>query len=162
VITTETEPASPRQDVPKLYDRDMEELYENGKGRRYSLLFAVNGGAYTLAVFLLSLTQTIGRVPVDSVLLFILAVATMLFSWIMCDDVYEFGIKVQKLDLAVRKEPDPLKVLLFGEKGQQVLKSFRWLLTLAWLIAAAVSISTIFFGISLTTPPGADSTEGET
>src|SRR3712207_2564633 len=38
-----------------IFDKDVEDLYESGKARRYSLLFAVNGGAYTLAVFLFGL-----------------------------------------------------------------------------------------------------------
>jgi len=32
---------------PKLF-----ELYENGKHRRYSLLFSINGGAFAIAKFL--------------------------------------------------------------------------------------------------------------
>jgi hypothetical protein len=66
------------------------ELYENGKHRRYSLLFAVNGGAFAIAK--LSVGES-GKpaVVLGSLTLQELAFGMALFTAFMVGDIYVFG-----------------------------------------------------------------------
>lgn len=66
------------------------ELYENGKHRRYSLMFAVNGGAFAIAKLL---TCESGK-PSDvlgSLTLQELAIGMALFTAFMTWDIFVFG-----------------------------------------------------------------------
>ena len=87
----------------QLTKKDVFELYEQGKHRRYSLLFSVNGGAFAIG------NLFVGDHGQDKVLgdlkLWMLAVAMMLFSGVMCFDIWMFGEKMKKLS-KVLNDPD--------------------------------------------------------
>lgn len=99
------------------------ELYENGKHRRYSLLFAVNGGAFTIAK-LLSADAAPGGIVLGELTLAQLSLGMMAFTAVMVWDLYAFGEKMRKnyLDDA------------FGPQGKVVLVLLGALLFTGWLL----------------------------
>src|SRR5262249_30897364 len=97
--------------------------YENGKERRYQLLFAVNGGVLAIA----------NISPINWQNLF-LACLMIYFTVIMTDDIREFGKKFHAL------YPD-----LFGPAGERVLKNIRVVLCLAW-IGVILSMVLVWIG----------------
>src|SRR5215831_14969223 len=69
--------------------KDVVEIYEKGKERRYTLLFSVNGGALAIAKLI---TGAEGHmVVVGGLHLWMLAYAMMVFSLFMAFDIYKFG-----------------------------------------------------------------------
>lgn len=66
------------------------ELYENGKHRRYSLMFAVNGGAFAIAKLLTGESGKPG-VVLGSLTLQELAIGMALLTAFMTWDIYVFG-----------------------------------------------------------------------
>ena len=66
------------------------ELYENGKHRRYSLLFAVNGGAFAISK-LLVVEAGKPSVVLGSLTLQQLAIGMAAFTLFMVWDIYVFG-----------------------------------------------------------------------
>lgn len=66
------------------------ELYENGKHRRYSLLFAVNGGAFAISK-LLVVEAGKPSVVLGSLTLQQLAIGMAAFTLFMVWDTYVFG-----------------------------------------------------------------------
>jgi hypothetical protein len=66
------------------------ELYENGKHRRYSLLFAVNGGAFAIAKLLVGESGK-SAVVLGGLTLQELALGMALFTAFMVWDIYVFG-----------------------------------------------------------------------
>jgi hypothetical protein len=70
------------------------ELYETGKHRRYSLMFAVNGGAFAIARLLTAEPGKSGVVLV-SLTLQELAIGMAAFTAFMTWDIYIFGHKMR-------------------------------------------------------------------
>jgi hypothetical protein len=70
------------------------ELYENGKHRRYTLMFAVNGGAFAIAKLLAGESGKSG-VVLGSLTLQELAIGMALFTAFMTWDIYVFGLKMR-------------------------------------------------------------------
>ena len=62
------------------------ELYENGKDRRYKLLFAVNGGAYALIGFLIEKGKALERQPIAVWTFVCIPIALILYTWVMYFD----------------------------------------------------------------------------
>ena len=102
------------------------ELYENGKNRRYSLLFAVNGGAFTIA------NLFVGKSCKSSILLgsltlqqlaFVMAVFTFFMAW----DIFVFGNNMRKTYLPKS----------FQWQGKAVLFVLGALQLTGWLIVGA-------------------------
>ena len=100
------------------------DLYENGKHRRYSLLFAVNGGAFAVANLF---TREPGKPPaaLGNLTLFELSIGMALFTLVMVYDIWTFGEKMRKAHL-----PDS-----FGPEGKRVLLLLGALLCIGWLLA---------------------------
>lgn len=71
------------------------ELYENGKHRRYGLLFAVNGGAFAIAKLLVSESDKPGIV-LGNLTLQELAIGMAIFTVFMVCDIYVFGDNMRK------------------------------------------------------------------
>ena len=67
--------------------------YEQGKHRRYSLLFSVNGGAFAITQLLAKFSQgdswSIGPSPAG--------VANVMITVLVVLDIYTFGKKMRKL-----------------------------------------------------------------
>jgi hypothetical protein len=96
-------------------------IYEDGKHRRYSLLFAVNGGAFAVAKVLTGesgacAVRVLGRLTLSE-----LAVGMAIFTILMVYDIFEFGYKWKR------------KANVFGRTGQVVLVCIGLLLLGGWL-----------------------------
>ena len=107
--------------TPHRYNKDIIDIYESGKHRRYGLLFAMNGAGYTLAVFLFDLAPRMATPVVGYLLLVLLAVVLGRFSRLMGADIDAFGKRMRDLDKLVRGAPE---LELYGPIGQKVLASF--------------------------------------
>jgi hypothetical protein len=99
-------------------------LYENGKHRRYTLLFSVNGGAFAVAKLL-----TGGEGKAATVLghltLAQLCWGMVFFTIAMMADIFFFGYKMKRDD-------SPIDV--FGLPGQLVLLSVGLLICGGWFL----------------------------
>jgi hypothetical protein len=102
--------------------KDIFSMYESGKDRRYTLLFAVNGGAYAIATWLLKDGKQVSGTSLRPLEIGI-AVGLIVFTVIMCMDIYEFGKKMRNLGYPLR---------LFRDGGQWVLGGLAALLILGW------------------------------
>lgn len=108
--------------------REVFELYENGKHRRYELLFAVNGGAFAIA-------KLIGEHKIDLGMLHLPQVAggMVLFTGLMVFDIYAFGDKMHVLAKKIDKRKD---YQVFGPQGRAVLIAIGLLLSAGWTLAS--------------------------
>ena len=112
--------------MAKISSKEWIDLYENGKDRRYKLLFAVNGGAFAVAQLLVG-TADKGGLVLGGLRLWQLAVGMAFFSAVMVLDIYAFGKKMS--DKAPRLE-------LFGPIGRFVLGGIGLLLVAGWCMVA--------------------------
>lgn len=99
--------------------KDALELYENGKHRRYGLLFSVNGGAFAIAKLLAGQGNVLGGLSLKE-----LSIGMVLFTVVMVWDIFEFGRRS-------RKEPIPY---VFGPAGRIVLILLGALICIGWLL----------------------------
>src|SRR5690349_12294278 len=95
------------------------ELYENGKGRRYALLFTVNGAAYTLASLLTE--KHVGRLDLPKI-----AIGMICFTLLMLLDIVAFGSKMS----------NTLSGRVFAWPGQTVAWGTCLLLIAGWVFAS--------------------------
>lgn len=111
-------------------------LYETGKGRRYNLLFAVNGGAFAILELIAGSGETVRSALLESGVVlgdlraWHLAVGMALFDLVMTVDLYAFG-----KDLHARSGE-----AVFRAAGRIVLVLIGLLLSTAWLLAAAPAL----------------------
>ena len=109
-----------------LKTKEAFDIYENGKHRRYSLLFAVNGGAFAVAKLFADDPAKQDRVLGD-LSLTQLAVGMAIFTTVMIWDIYLFG---QKMRAKYLKDA-------FGPQGKIVLFVLGALLFTGWLLVGA-------------------------
>jgi hypothetical protein len=113
-----------KADMPTgLSPKEAFELYENGKHRRYGLLFSVNGGAFAIAKLLVGQAEG-HRAVLGALNLSELSAGMALFTIIMVADIFAFGQKMREDYL-----PDD-----FGWYGKAVLISIGILLFAGWLL----------------------------
>jgi hypothetical protein len=108
--------------------KDVFKFYEDGKGRRYGLLFAVNGGA-------LAIIKGIGDTKAADAAAQSVSVASIgmiLFVLIMTVDIWTFAgrMRAEALKFGITDAPVP-----FGRIGKAVLLLNALLLMLLWLTA---------------------------
>ncbi|HKR60895.1 MAG TPA: hypothetical protein VJS64_14330 [Pyrinomonadaceae bacterium] len=98
--------------------------YIDGKMRRYSLLFSVNGGAFAIAKLLAddSTAKLLGRLTVRH-----LAFGSIVFTIVMVVDIWLFARMIQR---------EFLKKLVFGKPGKTILLLLGALLIGGWLLVA--------------------------
>jgi hypothetical protein len=108
-----------------LTTKEAFELYENGKHRRYSLLFAVNGGAFAIAKLLMERIAN-PEMVLGSLRLWQLSVGMVLFTIVMVWDIFEFGLKMQRTYLPHE----------FGPRGRIVLLLLGGLIALGWIVVS--------------------------
>jgi hypothetical protein len=111
--------------------------YENGKHRRYSVLFSVNGGAFAIAQ-LLQKSAPDGSWKVGHLTLHKLSWGLCLFTIVMVFDIYKFGEKMRKIQEQILKqmhEHDPTLPQLFGRPGKVVLLAIGVLICAGWFFA---------------------------
>jgi hypothetical protein len=108
-------------DEPSLKDKMT--LYEDGKHRRYSLLFSVNGGAFAVAKILVGTegkhAEVLGQLRLSD-----LSWGMILFTAIMAADIYAFGYKMRKTYLREA----------FDWRGKLVLISLALLICIGWYL----------------------------
>jgi hypothetical protein len=105
-----------------LQVKDAYTLYEEGKKRRYNLLFSVNGGAFAIA----KLLKDSGTAVLGDLSLAHLAIGMGMFTILMVWDIYAFGEKMHK----------QLKEEVFGAEGRAVLILLGILIVLGWFLVA--------------------------
>ena len=97
------------EDIPL---KDKLTLYEDGKHRRYSLLFSVNGGAFAIAKLLVGAEEkpatVLGQLTLPE-----LSWGMILFTAVMVADIYAFGYKMRK-DFALKVFATIGKVVLIS------------------------------------------------
>ena len=92
--------------------------YEDGKKRRYDLLFAVNVGVLAIA----SISPADWRYVV-------LGIAMIIFTWTMTSDIDAFG-KHFRFSGSGDDESKEYDFGFYREAGERVLKQIRWILCL--------------------------------
>jgi hypothetical protein len=102
---------------------DIFKAYEEGKHRRYELLFAVNGGAFVIAKLFADPPEQSGIL--GNLTLWQLSLGMVLFTIIMVVDIFVFGIKMRK-QLST----------LFGWQGQLVLILIGFLIAVGWTLVS--------------------------
>jgi len=97
--------------------------YEDGKHRRYTLLFSVNGGAFAIAKIAAGHdpAQALGNLTIGE-----LSVGMILFTILMTYDIFAFGIRMKK-----KYVHDA-----FGGPGKIVLILIGLLICAGWLLVA--------------------------
>ena len=96
-------------------------IYEDGKHRRYDLLFAVNGGAFAIAKLFVSQTPTalLGNLTLGE-----LAAGMIVFTIVMTADIYMFGEKIRTSYVSDA----------FGWQGKLVLILIGALICAGWFL----------------------------
>ena len=102
--------------------KGISELYLEGKMKRYSLLFSVNGGAFAIIQF------SKGELP-GVLSMFGLSLGLILFTVLMVSDIWLWG--------ADMREKHGVK--LFRPVGQTILLMIGALLVTGWLLMGVVS-----------------------
>jgi hypothetical protein len=109
---------------------DIFRAYEEGKHRRYNLLFAVNGGAFAVVELFATLAKQPPRedfVLVGSLTLSQLSLGMALFTIVMVVDIFLFGENMR------RREPE---LDLFAWQGKTVLILIGLLIAAGWTWAS--------------------------
>ena len=108
---------SEEKNVPESF-----RTYEDGKHRRYSLLFAVNGGAFAVAkLFAESKVSVLGNLTLHE-----LAVGMILFTVVMTVDIFMFGEKMRTT----------YSIDAFSWQGKTVLVMIGILICAGWFLVA--------------------------
>jgi hypothetical protein len=107
--------------------------YEAGKGRRYGLLFSVNGGAFAIAKLLVDprAATLLGGLALEH-----LALGMLLFTTAMVADIYAFGRAMRSTLPADAFEADGQTLAVFGRPGKIVLLAIGLLIAVGWLLVA--------------------------
>ncbi|MDQ4121960.1 MAG: hypothetical protein M3209_10995 [Acidobacteriota bacterium] len=107
-------------------------LYENGKQRRYNLLFAVNTAVFAIAQFINKERVVNDKFSVLS----IFSVGMILFTVVMVIDIFKFGKRYRELvnQLASSDTPNKFKDSIFGGWGKFLLFFLGVLICVGWLM----------------------------
>lgn len=97
-------------------------MYENGKNRRYNLLFAVTGGAFAAVLAIKDPAKHLGSLSIKA-----LSVGMVIFTIIMCIDIFTFGFNFRS----------ELNNKVFGQVGWFVLTSLCLLIVIGWLMVGS-------------------------
>jgi len=123
--------ATPPSEPPRAFNEGLFKGYEDGKHRRYNLLFAVNGGAFAVA----KLLGERGTAGVGNLTTSHLAVGMIIFTAIMGFDIFMFGRKMRKQSMP-DSQPDSQKTSLwtglFGWEGRFVVVAISILISVGW------------------------------
>ena len=113
------------------------DLYENGKGRRYGLLFGVNGGAYALVGLLIGKDARLDALtwsPLTVWAFVLIPIAMIVYTWLMYQDILAFGMKMRRYAQELERDPD-----IFGPAGVAHLRYVCLLFAVAWAMAAVLA-----------------------
>jgi hypothetical protein len=109
---------------------DLVKLYEDGKHRRYEMLFLVNGGAFAIAKLMLDKSNpshVLGKLTLTR-----LSIGMAVFTAIMVYDICSFGRKMRKQMQELLKRED---VDMFSREGKAVLGAIGALIIAGWICA---------------------------
>lgn len=110
--------------------------YEDGKHRRYSLLFTVNGGAFAVAKLFANaeiLSDPKTAKVLGSLTLCQLSFGMILFTALMTFDIYIFGHRMRKYILEVAKQRNvSIWQGPFSGPGKVVLVTIGALICVGW------------------------------
>lgn len=104
------------------------DLYENGKHRRYTLLFAVNAATLAIAQ-LMNANKQMGGLTQKT-----LAVGMAVLTLVLIVDIWKFGQRSRTNPLFSDPPPAKPPLDLFSYVGQFVLGLVGLLITTGWLI----------------------------
>lgn len=121
-------PKKPPKRLPECY-----KAYEDGKHRRYELLFAVNGGAFAVARLAPDPTTCL---VLGGLSLGWLAAGMVAFTVVMVADIFFFGQMMRSTNPTDGSRPNDATVRVFGWRGKVVLVFIGVLICLGWLLAA--------------------------
>ena len=107
--------------------------YESGKQRRYSLLFSVNGAAFTVAKLLVCSNP---EIVLGGLSLIQLAIGMVGFTLLMSVDICFFGKHMRSTIPDAQGGTRSDYVEVFGAIGKAVLASIAGLLCAGWLLVA--------------------------
>lgn len=115
-----------------MLDNDTQKLdglrtYIDGKMRRFSLLFAVNGGAFAIAKLMTGTNQDGGAALLGSLKLWHLALGSIVFTVLIVVDIYLWAQRMKK---------EFLGELAFGIPGKTILLLLGVLIISAWTLVA--------------------------
>lgn len=102
--------------------------YIDGKMKRYSLMFAVNGGAFAIAKLMAEDGKASNTILLGHLQLWHLALGAILFTVLMVVDIYLFGQMMKKKFL---------NDLAFNVPGKLILIFLGILLVSAWALVAS-------------------------
>jgi hypothetical protein len=102
---------------------EITKFYEDGKDRRYKLLFAMNGGAFTIVKALAG--ESDSPLFLGSLELWHIGLGMAMFTLVMVADIDAFGVKMRKKDDQ-----------LYGPVGEIVLLSIGSLIVAGWVLSA--------------------------
>jgi hypothetical protein len=114
--------------------------YQDGKMKRYTLLFSINGGAYAIVTWAaehVPAAHEIARAASMRTIAVVVAIAASLFTALMLVDIWLFGRMMRRAGAG-----DSLAY--FGKHGQAVLASIICILLGAW--AAVLAQVDLWFG----------------
>ena len=101
--------------------------YIDGKMKRYSLLFSVNGGAFAIAKLMTGTDKTGNAVLLGNLKLWHLALGSIIFTVLVVIDIGKFGTMMRD---------NFLGKLSFGVGGRAILIILGLLIVVAWLLVA--------------------------
>src|SRR6185436_597410 len=110
------------------------QLYEAGKQRRYSLLFSVNGAAFTVAKLVVGPNPTLilGGLSLRN-----LAIGAIAFTLLMAVDIFFFGQHMRSTIPDAQGGAPSDYIEVFGPVGKAVLAAIAVLLCSGWALVAA-------------------------
>jgi hypothetical protein len=111
---------TPHRKVKQFPNPDIFKIYEDGKHRRYALLFSVNGAIFAIAQLFAQRPGSLTRLE--------LSLGMIIFTIAMVIDIGKFGFKMKQY---VDDDDD-----IFGPWGQAVLLLIGLLIGLGWLAIA--------------------------
>ena len=116
--TVKEETMNPEKSVPDSF-----KTYEDGKHRRYQLLFTVNGGAFAVAKLLADRdpSHILGNLTLRQV-----SIGMSLFTLVMSTDIFMFGEKMRKTYLRDA----------FSWQGRTVLILIGAIMCAGWILVA--------------------------
>jgi hypothetical protein len=101
--------------------------YIDGKMKRYSLLFSVNGGAFAIAKLMGESDKSSGVVLLGKLRLWHLALGSICFTILLVIDIFLWGQMMKK---------NFLDDLAFNKPGKSILLLLGALIVLAWVFVA--------------------------
>jgi hypothetical protein len=101
--------------------------YVDGKMKRYSLMFSVNGGAFAIAKLMTGADKSGAAVLLGNLRLWHLAVGSIIFTVLMVIDIWKWG-RLMKDNF--------LGDLTFGLVGHAVLFFLGVMIVIAWSLVA--------------------------